>query len=72
MVADMVAKGELDRAAVAASTPIGRIGRGKEIAESGLWLCSPAPASSSESHSPSTAATPPNDPVIDQGGRAIP
>jgi NAD(P)-dependent dehydrogenase (short-subunit alcohol dehydrogenase family) len=41
MVADMVAKGELDRDAVAASTPIGRIGRGEEIAESVLWLCSP-------------------------------
>ena len=29
MVADMAAKGELDRAAVAASTPLGRIGQGR-------------------------------------------
>jgi NAD(P)-dependent dehydrogenase (short-subunit alcohol dehydrogenase family) len=41
MVADMVAIAELDRAAVSASTQIGRLGQGEEIAGAVLWLCSP-------------------------------
>jgi NAD(P)-dependent dehydrogenase (short-subunit alcohol dehydrogenase family) len=34
MVADMIAKGELDRAEAAAATPMGRLGQGEEIAGS--------------------------------------
>ena len=41
MVAEMIAKGELDRAEAAAATPIGRLGQGEEIAGSVLSLCSP-------------------------------
>jgi NAD(P)-dependent dehydrogenase (short-subunit alcohol dehydrogenase family) len=41
MVADMIAKGELDPAAAAAPTPIGHLGQDEEIAASVLLLCSP-------------------------------
>lgn len=41
MVADMIAKGELDPADAAAATPIGHLGQGEEIAASVLLLCSP-------------------------------
>jgi NAD(P)-dependent dehydrogenase (short-subunit alcohol dehydrogenase family) len=41
MVADMISQGELTVADAVAGQPIGRLGRGDEIAAAVLWLCSP-------------------------------
>ena len=57
MVAAMIASGELDTAQALANQPIGRFGRGDEIAATVLCCVAPAPASSSASPSPWTAGT---------------
>jgi len=62
MVADMIAKGELTTADAEAGQPIGRLGRGDEIAAACCGSAARAQAWSSALPCPSMAATPPAEP----------
>jgi NAD(P)-dependent dehydrogenase (short-subunit alcohol dehydrogenase family) len=69
MVADMITKGELTVADAEAGQPIGRLGRGDEIAAAVLWRAARAQASSSVSRCLSMAATPRAEPCRGSGAR---